>query len=248
LRAWGIAPVLAESAAQARQLLDEYAKTDYPFELLLTDWAMPEMNAGVLLDSLVAASEFDALAVIILCPAGVAIQESLADRALMLFKPARQTELHGLIRQVAAGDFIYQPLGGSQALNGGQAGKTGVAHLPKLAPLQGRVLLAEDNLINQEVAKAMLQGMGLELIIANNGLEALELLEANQVDLVLMDCQMPVMDGFEASRRMRAREQAMSLPHLPIVALTANAISGDRDHCLTQGMDDYLSKPFTQVQ
>src|SRR5690606_8837792 len=126
LRAWGIAPVLAESAAQARQLLDEYAKTDYPFELLLTDWAMPEMNAGVLLDSLAAESEFDALAVIILCPAGVAIQESLADRALMLFKPARQTELHGLISQVAAGDFIYQPLGGSQALSGGQAGKTGV--------------------------------------------------------------------------------------------------------------------------
>ncbi|HEX7763572.1 MAG TPA: ATP-binding protein, partial [Cellvibrio sp.] len=106
LRTWGIAPVLAESAAEALALLNKQAKTDAPFELLLTDWAMPEMNAGAVLDSLAASPLFESLAVIILCPAGVAIQESLASRALMLFKPARQAELHGLIAQVAAGDFI----------------------------------------------------------------------------------------------------------------------------------------------
>jgi two-component system sensor histidine kinase/response regulator len=242
LRVWGITPVLAESAMEALELLNKNAKTDHPFELLITDWAMPEMNAGALLDSLAAASVFEALAVIILCPAGVAIQESLAERALMLFKPARQAELHGLIAQVAAGDFIYQPLGGALT------GKNGAASTPGLTPLRGRVLLAEDNPVNQEVAKAMLQRMGLDMAIANNGQEALALIDRSSFDLVLMDCQMPVMDGFEASRRIRQREQSMSLSHLPIVALTANAISGDREHCLAQGMDDYLSKPFSQVQ
>lgn len=241
LRTWGIAPVLAESAAEALALLNKQAKTDAPFELLLTDWAMPEMNAGAVLDSLAASPLFESLAVIILCPAGVAIQESLANRALMLFKPARQAELHGLIAQVAAGDFIYQPLGAPVS-------KQGTLATSGLKPLSGRVLLAEDNPVNQEVAKAMLQRMGLDLTLTNNGQEALALIDRRGFDLVLMDCQMPVMDGFEASRRIRQREQSMGLPQVPIVALTANAISGDREHCLAQGMDDYLSKPFSQMQ
>ncbi len=237
LRVWGITPVLAESGAEALALLNKYAETDTPFELLLTDWSMPDMNAGVLLDGLAALPVFESLAVIILCPAGVAIQESQANRALMLFKPARQAELHELIAQVAAGDFIYQPFNN----------KHGTA-TQRVNTLKGRVLLAEDNPVNQEVAKAMLQNMGLDMTLANNGQEALALLDLREFDLVLMDCQMPVMDGFEACRRIRRREQAMGLAHLPIIALTANAISGDREHCLAQGMDDYLSKPFSQGQ
>lgn len=242
LRAWGITPVLAESAVEALALLNKQAKTDAPIELLLTDWAMPDMNAGALLDNLAASPIFESLAVIVLCPAGIAIQESLANRALMLFKPARQTELHGLIAQVAAGDFIYQPLGSESLVS------EGARPMPGVKPLRGRVLLAEDNPVNQEVAKAMLQRMGLDMTIANNGQEALALIDRLSFDLVLMDCQMPVMDGFEASRRIRQREQTMGLNPLPIIALTANAISGDREHCLAQGMDDYLSKPFSQLQ
>ncbi len=203
---------------------------------------MPDMNAGALLDNLAASPIFESLAVIVLCPAGIAIQESLANRALMLFKPARQTELHGLIAQVAAGDFIYQPLGSESLVS------EGAKPMPGVKPLRGRVLLAEDNPVNQEVAKAMLQRMGLDMTIANNGQEALALIDRLSFDLVLMDCQMPVMDGFEASRRIRQREQTMGLNPLPIIALTANAISGDREHCLAQGMDDYLSKPFSQLQ
>lgn len=247
LRAWGITPALAESGADALALLNRHAKSDTPFELLLIDWAMQDMNASALLDSLGASPVFESLAVIILCPAGVAIHESLASRALMLFKPARQSELHSLIAQVAAGDFIYQPLA-APSLDGPARGNADTSLAPGVKPLRGRVLLAEDNPVNQEVAKAMLQRMGLDMIIANNGQEALALIDRGAFDLVLMDCQMPVMDGFEASRQIRQREQAMGLAHVPIIALTANAISGDREHCLAQGMDDYLSKPFSQLQ
>lgn len=242
LRMWGITPVLVGSAAEAHTLLDQYADTEESFDLLLTDWTMPGMNAGSLLEKLAGDTRFERLAVIILCPAGVAIHELFAESTLMLFKPARQTELHGLIAQVATGDFIYQPLADLHPIQSGLPVTFG------LPSLNGRVLLAEDNPVNQEVAKVMLQRMGLDIVIANNGQEALALIDRYSFDLVLMDCQMPVMDGFEACRRIRQREQSMALPQLPIVALTANAISGDREYCLAQGMDEYLSKPFSQTQ
>ncbi len=251
LTAWGINPVLAESGAETLALLNKQAKTDAPFELLLVDWSMADMNASAILDSLAASPIFSPLVVIILCPAGVSIQEPLARRALLLVKPVRQAELRDLIAQVAAGDFIYQPLSGRESvtqLKPIQASAASAAFGESTIVLRGRVLLAEDNPVNQEVAKAMLQQMGLEISIANNGQEALALVERESFDLVLMDCQMPIMDGFEASRQIRAYEQASKLSPLPIIALTANAISGDREYCLAQGMSDYLSKPFSQQQ
>jgi signal transduction histidine kinase/CheY-like chemotaxis protein/HPt (histidine-containing phosphotransfer) domain-containing protein len=114
--------------------------------------------------------------------------------------------------------------------------------------LSGRVLLAEDNLVNQEVAMAMLQRMGVYARVAVNGQEALVALQREQFDLVLMDCQMPIMDGYEATAKIRENERVSGAPKIPIIALTANAILGDRERCLAQGMDDYLSKPFTSEQ
>ena len=108
----------------------------------------------------------------------------------------------------------------------------------------GRVLLVEDNAVNSEIAMAMLARMGIEADLAEDGLAALRAAERASFDLILMDCQMPNMDGFEATRRMIARERALDLAHTPIVALTANAIRGDREACLAAGMDDYLAKPF----
>jgi two-component system, sensor histidine kinase len=113
-----------------------------------------------------------------------------------------------------------------------------------------RILLVEDNAINQEVARALLRAIGCDCDIAEDGVRAVELLGApHEFDLVLMDCQMPRMDGFEASRRIRDHE-ARGAPQrrTPIVALTANAMLGDRDLCLTAGMDDFLSKPFLLSQ
>jgi len=105
-------------------------------------------------------------------------------------------------------------------------------------------LVAEDNLVNQKVAVRILAKLGVEAEVAANGREVLERLEEGRYDLVFMDCQMPEMDGFEASRRIRAREAEQALARLPIIAMTANAMVGDREECLAAGMDDYVAKPI----
>ncbi len=111
-----------------------------------------------------------------------------------------------------------------------------------------KVLLVEDNPINQEVGQIILDHMGLAVDIAENGQEALGLLQERHYDLVLMDCQMPVMDGFEATRRVRESERSNGNPGVVIVAMTGNAMQGDRESCIRAGMDDYLAKPFTLTE
>lgn len=116
--------------------------------------------------------------------------------------------------------------------------------VPALRPME--ILLAEDHFLTQKVARIMLEGLGCSVIIASNGTEAVELLRERAFDLVLMDCHMPEMDGFEATARMREMMPGSNRP--PIVALTADAVKGDRERCLAAGMDDYLAKPFTRDQ
>ena len=115
-------------------------------------------------------------------------------------------------------------------------------------PLQATVLLAEDNPVNRLIAQEMLQAMGLTVLHANNGAEALALLERSAVDLVLMDCQMPVLDGYEATRRIREREARLGLPRVPILALTADAFAEDAQRATAAGMDGHLTKPYTHAQ
>lgn len=111
-------------------------------------------------------------------------------------------------------------------------------------PLLGRVLLAEDNPVNAMIAKAMLERMGLQVDVAEDGCAALERMQRTSYAAVLMDCQMPQVDGWQATRRWRDHERAAGTGHTPIIALTANAVVGDRERCLDAGMDDYLPKPF----
>ena len=110
------------------------------------------------------------------------------------------------------------------------------------------VLLVEDNMVNRTLALEMLQRLGCDAMHAGNGVEALDALEKQDFDVVLMDCQMPVMDGFIATRKLREREVAKKLEPTRVVALTANALAGDREACLAAGMNDYLAKPFTLAQ
>lgn len=107
-----------------------------------------------------------------------------------------------------------------------------------------RILMAEDNVINQRVGKLILQRAGFNIDLVADGSEALEAHRASPYDIILMDCQMPIMDGFEASRQIRMLQQ----PQPTIIAVTANALVGERERCLSAGMDDYLSKPFQADQ
>jgi CheY-like chemotaxis protein len=113
------------------------------------------------------------------------------------------------------------------------------------AGVRGNILLVEDNLINQQVALGILQIQGYNVTVVNNGREALDAHAQDAFDLILMDCDMPEMDGFEATREIRGRERSSIGKRVPIVALTANAMAQDRENCLNAGMDDHLSKPFS---
>lgn len=135
---------------------------------------------------------------------------------------------------------IFLP--GTDQLPPALSGATGDVQLPVVA---ADILLVEDNHLNQLVADHMLEQLQCRVFIANNGNEALTLLDSHAFDLVLMDCQMPVMDGYEATQRIREQERQRGARRIPVIALTANAMSYDQDKCLAAGMDDYLSKPLT---
>lgn len=247
LVSWGIQPVMAESAQQALVLLQDNLRAGQPFQLLLTDWMMPEMDGGQLIDRIRQERDFASLTIVVLSSAGMSVNSSLSAPITTLLKPVRQSELHNLLVDLVAGEEVHSSP--NVRLLTEAATVAPLADDPSWLPkLQGRVLLAEDNIVNQEVALAMLQRIGVSAKVAVNGEEALHILAEDSFDVVLMDCQMPVMDGFEATARIRGRERELGLAKVPIIALTANAIMGDREMCLSRGMDDYLSKPFTTEQ
>jgi CheY-like chemotaxis protein/HPt (histidine-containing phosphotransfer) domain-containing protein len=245
LGGWRMRVTCAESGAQALEAMGDAVASDAPFDLVLLDMHMPHMD-GLQLARLIQANPRLARARLVMLTstyaAGDAQEREQAGILRCVNKPVRQSELHEVI---------------TWALMSGQA-ETSVnsavvrAAVPEPPPrppaaLHGRVLLAEDNPVNQEVAKAMLGNLGLAVEVANNGEDALALLAGQHFDVILMDCHMPVMDGYQATAALRQREAAGG-GHLPVVALTANAMEGDRDQCLAAGMDDYLAKPYTRAQ
>ncbi|MEW7850361.1 response regulator [Massilia aurea] len=170
------------------------------------------------------------------------VQRRKAGVAYQLVKPARAADLYACLAVRAA--RLLRP-----AAQAGTAGVQPGRAKPGSDKRARRVLLAEDNPVNVEVARAMLESLGLETGCAKNGQEALRAVHEGSWDAVLMDCQMPVMDGFAATGEIRRHEREMGRPRaLPVIAITANALQGDREACLAAGMDDYLSKPFTQQQ
>ena len=128
--------------------------------------------------------------------------------------------------------------------NPGSAGRSDASSPASTFLVPPRILMAEDNMINQRVGKLILQRAGFNIDLAADGMETLDAHKKQPYDLILMDCQMPIMDGFEASREIRR----LVLPQPAIVAVTANALVGERERCLNAGMDDYLSKPFQAEQ
>jgi CheY-like chemotaxis protein len=150
----------------------------------------------------------------------------------LLLKPVKHSELHKLLSDIAE-------------QNSGESKSAGVEvpDHPSQAVSKIKVLIAEDHAINQEVIKAILKHHGFDFSIVDNGLQALELTAQEDFDVILMDMQMPIMDGCQAAREIRQREQATG-KHVRIIALTANAMKGDREICMAAGMDDYITKPI----
>jgi two-component system sensor histidine kinase/response regulator len=242
LAAWDLACEGAPSARAALDRLGTRARAGQPFDAAIVNMELTQ-SSGLLLASTIKADPLTRpTRIILLSPERVAadpVQRREAGVAYQLIEPARAADLFACLgtrpRGVTApaAQFLPPPR---------PAGGEATARLR-------RVLLAEDNPVNVEVAKAMLESLGLQAQVAQNGLEALEAVRSKTFEAVLMDCQMPVMDGFAATSAIRREEQDAGRPRtLPIIAITANALQGDREACLAAGMDDYLSKPFTQAQ
>jgi two-component system sensor histidine kinase/response regulator len=191
-------------------------------------------------------------------PGGMQALRALGPQLRIVLLAPQSADAAGTQHTDAADGLLFRPVtrGTVQQLLSRLFGPE-TRRLPPAAPqpahhgvrLHAHVLLAEDNQINREIATAMLQAMDCRVTAVHDGAQALRAVQSRAVDLVLMDCQMPVMDGFESTRRIRAWElEQPGRPRLPIVALTASALAGDREACLAAGMDDYLAKPVSSAR
>jgi len=241
LNGWDMRARCVASGAEALREALRAVEDGDPFQLAILDMHMPRMDGLQLAQAMTARPALAAIPRVMLTSAfdsGSTREHEAAGILRCVSKPIRQSDLFEVIRDtLMAGKTPPLPPVAKQ----GQVLSDGVSRL------QGRLLLAEDNAVNQELARAMLENLGLKADIANDGVEALALAEKQDYDLVLMDCQMPVMDGFDATAALREREKG-SGKRLPIIALTANAMEGDRQRCIAAGMDDYLAKPYSLEQ
>ena len=237
LQRWGVNPVSVEGGEEALVQLSVAREAGKPYEMVLADMHMPAMDGLTLIKRIRETPELAAATIIMLTSAA---RPGDAQRCLelgavaCLLKPIRQAELRAAMAHALA------------ARAPGKTRRT-IAPRPPEDAREGtsvlRVLLAEDNAVNQRLAMRLLEKRGHRVVLAANGREALEAIERERVDLVLMDVQMPEMDGFEATAALRQRERTCGT-HLPVIALTAHAMKGDRERCLAAGMDGYLAKPI----
>jgi two-component system sensor histidine kinase/response regulator len=239
LAVWGFHRTTADGAQSALALLSEAAQAGQPFALALLDAEMPGGTAGIDLAKLIRSQpEYDGLKMILLSPLNSEVDTTTAKRAGFsdhIAKPIRQSQLLDAVMNalaVAPKSSVVRPVELSPADS-------------SLNPAQRlRILIAEDNRVNQIVAVEILTKGGHQCDVVETGSMAVEAVSRTKYDIIFMDCQMPVMDGFEATRAIRhAEERTPDQTPVPIVALTANAIKGDRERCLAAGMNGYVSKP-----
>jgi polar amino acid transport system substrate-binding protein len=228
---------LADSAEQAFVLLQENNSQEVgkanPFEIVFIDWRMPGMNGVEAIKYIRADLSLHFQPKIILITAygkdEIAQEIDSIQLDALLTKPINPSILF---------DEIMQVLNVNKNANKKEPKKLSLQLEERV---KGKILLTEDNKINQQVARELLEGVGLMVVIAENGQQAVDFLNKSDFDLVLMDIQMPIMDGFQATRIIRTIE---AFQELPIIAMTAHAMQGDKENCLAEGMNDYLSKPI----
>jgi two-component system sensor histidine kinase/response regulator len=219
------------SGEEAVEAARRASQEGHPFRLALLDWKMPGLDGVETARRLGALEKHPAVILVTAYDRDEAVRRALdAGIADVLPKPVSPSTLHDAVQQALNPDGAARPRAAEPAL-------------PRFAPGQ-HVLLVEDNAVNREVARELLGQSGVEVAEAHNGAEALEMVQAHRYDLVLMDVQMPVMDGIEAVRAIRAVPE---LRDLPVVALTAHAMLGDRERFLAAGMNGYVSKPIDET-
>jgi len=233
LSALGVSTDSASSGHSALQILQAAAMSS-PVDLVVLDSDVGDMSGLALSEEIKARFKQPSVKVLLMNPAAIDLDEDQWQRAGIddcLPKPIQQSKLfESLLMLTAATGTFTAPILSRELL------------MDQKEPLNGRVLLVEDNPVNQAVAIGMLEELGCDTVVAANGQEALERVTQEEFDVILMDCEMPVMDGFSATAAIR--NLASDRKKIPIIALTANAIAGDRERCIAAGMQDYLSKPI----
>ena len=234
LSTWNMSATVVDGASAAMDLLREAQTAGMPYRLVLTDAHMPQIDGFMLAGKIKDDTELNSTVVMMLTsedrPDAVARCEQLGIAAYLL-KPIKQSELLEAVKL---------------ALGIALPSKDALLALARERPRRVgplRILVAEDSPVNQKLATALLETQGHRVTVANNGKEALAALESERFDLVLMDVQMPEMDGLEATAAIRDQEKRTGV-HIPIIAMTAHALKGDRERCLEAGMDEYIAKPI----
>jgi len=237
LEGWRMRVTCAEGGEEALLRMAQAVEAGVPFHLAILDMHMPKMDGLQLARAMHAQPQLAGTRMMMLTSTySNTDQQARQDAGILrhINKPIRRADLFRVVGSVLAA---------SPSAQDGPQPQAGIAQLPD----RQAVLLVEDNPVNQQVAQAMLTKLGIPMVLAGNGEEALELVKSRDFDLILMDCQMPVMDGFEATAAIRNLPDGRG-EYLPIIALTANAMQGDRQKCLEAGMDDFLSKPYRLAQ
>ena len=250
---WGLQSATASDGYQALALLKDAAARGEPFDLAILDLQMPRMDGLELGRTITADPILAGTRLVLLTSMGIRGQAEKAKQAgisAYLSKPVHRAHLHDCLTMI-----VDRPAtSATDPLEVGSLSRPAdvlvTRHVLKEAAgaSRARILVAEDNIVNQKVAVCQLEKLGYRADIVANGLEAVDAVFRVNYALVLMDCQMPEMDGLEATALIRKREGEQASRRLPIVAMTANAMRGDREKCLEAGMDDYLAKPVKLEQ
>jgi two-component system, sensor histidine kinase and response regulator len=233
---WKIRTVLADSGAAALLRLHQDARAGLVYDLVIIDSHMPGMDGFEVIERIRSSSDLSVRTVMMLTSVDRPEDPRRCQElgiATYLVKPVGQMELLRSVREA---------LGAAEEEKPSDPARRGLK-----SRLSLRILLAEDNVLNQRVARGMLEDLNHSVTIAANGREAVETFAKGDFDLVFMDIQMPEMDGYQATKRIREEQQRTKI-RIPIVAMTAHAMSGDREKCLAADMDDYISKPISREQ
>jgi two-component system sensor histidine kinase/response regulator len=237
---WGMLGGSAASAAEALRELDRAHSSRTPYDFVLLDYQMPVTDGASLAASIKGDPKLKETVVVMLTSIGHWADVNRSQGGVIdacLAKPVRQSQLQGTLGMSWARRRIGVPAGTGNRIESMKSALAG-----RFAGSPIRILLAEDNAVNQKVAARMLERLGLRMDVAANGREAVEMCGLIPYDLVLMDCQMPEMDGYEATREIRRRQGAGGR-RMSILAMTADAMAGTRERCLEAGMDDHIAKP-----